>query len=89
MNENDMANELTSALECESFAGVVLAVSMEDFNEKFKLEKSFARQCTSQKGPKKFGQASVKATLKEAKQLHNGKCFCPIDASKMTQRERQ
>jgi hypothetical protein len=49
---------------------------------------SFAQQYLLKKGLQKFGERGEAAALKEMDQLHQRKCFSPLDVSKLTPDER-
>ena len=62
---------------------------MEDLDDKFKNEKSFAQQYNLQKGLKKFDKEGEEATLKEIKQLHDRKCFAQFSFGDLSKNERK
>ena len=49
----------------------------------------FVQQYILQKGLLKFGNKGYKAAMKEAKQLHDRKCFAPIKMCDRTKSERE
>ena len=48
----------------------------------------FAQQYTLKKGPKKIGDRAEEATTKELKQTHDMGTYQPLDATKLTKKER-
>ena len=61
---------------------------MSEIDCKCKSESQFARQCLFEKGLKKFGKEGEAAGFKEAKQLHDRRCFAPTLPKKMSNKER-
>ena len=63
----------------------VIARIMTDIHERTTAHgASFVQQYMVQKGIKKFGEAGVKAAIKELDQLHRRNCFTPVDVATMT-----
>ena len=53
------------------------------------LGQIFAHTYNLTKGIKKFGDKGWDATLAKVKKIHDGTCFRPIDANKITSQERK
>ena len=72
-------------MECKSHEAAAPATAMDNIDAKMSL----GQQCTSEKGPKKFGDRGAEATGKEIGQQHNRTCFLPRHVKELNAKERR
>jgi hypothetical protein len=69
---------------------IIFAKTFHQLNERVNnTGKCFGQQLLLKKGLAKFGEQGHAAGKKEVKQLHDRKCFVPIDVGKLSKREKQ
>jgi hypothetical protein len=75
--------------EYDEYEATTIGLMMEDINNKYPTESSFIQQYMLEKGIKKFGEEGKKAAIKEMEQIHNRKCFEPINIEELNNNERK